>query len=532
MRGNTAPTLGSLFDGAGGFPLAGSLTGFTPVWASEIEPFPIRVTTRRFPNMLHLGDICKMNGGTIPPVDVITFGSPCQDLSVANGNRKGLSGEQSGLFREAIRIIKEMREASNGSKPNFIIWENVIGAFSTNNGEDFRKVIEAIAQVTDGKAIIPRPENNKWPYAGEVVGDNYSIAYRVFDAQFWGVPQRRRRIYLVADFGGQRAGKIQFKRERLFRDITPCGGEGETTAGKIGDRTPTAIRPIIFEPGVVGRLGRRVSEGGISGTIRAHMGDNLPVVLEPIVYGLSAKESNGWKSDNPHSGFYITDKTRTLDTTGCNPTCNQGGNLIVCAAGTSGNNRPYVAIAVDNHPHDSRIKLSGDVAQTLTENMGKGGGNEPMVLCLDRASYNQGKNAQFNIGIKEDLSPTIVAKGPNAVCENMKQVHYRVRRLTPLECCRLQGFPDYWAKNLAAPNPTKTEIDWWSKVFETHRLITNPLKRPKTRRQIYKWLTQPYTDGAEYKMWGNSLAIPCAYTLLAGIAEELTNKSMERRKSP
>lgn len=222
-------TLGSLFDGAGGFPLAGEMAGFTPLWASEIEPFPIRVTTKRFPNMRHLGNITEISGKDIEPVDVITFGSPCQDLSVA-GKRAGLDGERSGLFMEAIRIIKEMREKTNGKSPTFIVWENVPGAFSSNKGEDFRTVLEEIAKIADENVTIPRPDKGKWLNAGEILGDGYSIAWRVLDAQFWGVPQRRKRIYLVADFADRRAGRILFERESVSRNTSESGETRERVA--------------------------------------------------------------------------------------------------------------------------------------------------------------------------------------------------------------------------------------------------------------------------------------------------------------
>ena len=195
--------LGSLFDGSGGFPLGGLLCGITPVWASEIEPFPIRVTTKRLPFMKHYGDVSTLNGAELSPVDIITFGSPCQDMSIA-GKRAGLDGSRSNLFYEAIRIVKEMRCKTNGKYPRFIVWENVPGAFSSNKGEDFRAVLESVCSVKDDKADIPRYE--KWPNAGEIMADDYSVAWRVFDAQYWGVPQRRKRIYLVADFGGGCAG--------------------------------------------------------------------------------------------------------------------------------------------------------------------------------------------------------------------------------------------------------------------------------------------------------------------------------------
>ena len=213
-------TLGSLFDGAGTFPFAGSIFGVVPKWASEIEQFPIEVTKRRLPKMKHLGDITKIDGTTIEPVDVITFGSPCQDLSVA-GQRAGLGGERSGLFMEAVRIIKEMRGATNGKYPRYAVWENVPGAFSSNKGEDFRTVLEELCKIKDSTAVIPRPTNNKgkWKTAGLILADGYSIAWRVLDAQFWGVPQRRRRIFLVADFGGGSAGQILFEQEGLSRSF-------------------------------------------------------------------------------------------------------------------------------------------------------------------------------------------------------------------------------------------------------------------------------------------------------------------------
>lgn len=214
--------IGSLFDGSGGFPLSASLCGITPVWASEVEPYPIAVTTSRFPNMKHLGDISKINGAEIEPVDVISFGSPCQDLSVA-GKRAGLKHEsngdeettRSGLFIEAVRIIKEMRKATNGQYPRFAVWENVPGAFSSNNGEDFRIVLEELIKVTEPYAVMPEVPKKGWAYADSYCGDGWSIAYRVFDAQYWGVPQRRRRIYLVADFRGECAREILFKCKGL-----------------------------------------------------------------------------------------------------------------------------------------------------------------------------------------------------------------------------------------------------------------------------------------------------------------------------
>jgi len=219
--------LGSLFDGSGGFPLAGVINGITPVWASEIEPFPIRVTKLRFPDMKHLGSVTDINGAEIEPVDIITFGSPCQDLSVA-GARAGIhEGQRSNLFFEAVRIIKEMRDATADNYPRFAVWENVPGAFSSNKGADFQSVLEALCRIKKPKVSIPGSPRGGWKPAGLIVGDGYSIAWRVYDAQYWGVPQRRKRIYLIADFGSERAGEILFESEGMSGDPKPGRAERE-----------------------------------------------------------------------------------------------------------------------------------------------------------------------------------------------------------------------------------------------------------------------------------------------------------------
>ena len=213
--------MGSLFDGVGTIPFAAKLCGIETKWSSEIEKFPLEVTAKRFPNVKQLGDITKINGAEVEPVDIIAGGSPCQDLSVA-GQRAGLEGKRSGLFMEQIRVIKEMRNESikrtdKHIRPRYAVWENVPGAFSSNKGEDFRIVLEEFCKIKDETAYIPRPSGGGWGWkpCGCIMGDGYSVAWRVLDAQFWGVPQRRRRIWLVADFAGERAPEILFVREGL-----------------------------------------------------------------------------------------------------------------------------------------------------------------------------------------------------------------------------------------------------------------------------------------------------------------------------
>ena len=448
-------TLGSLFDGAGGFPLAGTYAGFEPRWASEIEPFPIRVTTKRFPKMRHLGDIRSIDGAKIEPVDVVTFGSPCQDLSVA-GKRGGLGGERSGLFMEAIRIIKEMREATNGTRPDFIVWENVPGAFSSNKGEDFRQVLEGIARLADRGAHVPRPRCG-WAAAGEIVGDGFSLAWRTLDAQYWGVPQRRRRIYLVADLAGGRAGQILFERESLRRDIAQGGGAGQGAPG--------------------GAEGRAEATGGavLAVSVLNDQGGGIMDVTEELTAALRAQE--------------------------------HGHQPIVFDGRGNGDGQVAGNIVGD---HESRANDYGSLVVAQPS------------YGLDRASFNQGTNAQFDIGVTEEQAQSLVAKGPGAV--SAPGGGYAVRRLTPLECCRLQGFPDWWAQGLGTPEPSEADIGFWADVFVTHASAMGG--KPKSRNQIARWLKDPQSDSAEYRMWGNSLAIPCAYTVLAGIAEEMKEDSI------
>ena len=488
---NRKLTLGSLFDGSGGFPLGAVLNRIAPVWASEIKPFPIRVTTKRLPFMKHYGDISKINGAEIEPVDIITFGSPCTDMSVA-GKRAGLDGKQSVLFYEAIRIIKEMRDATDGRYPRFILWENVPGAFSSNKGADFKAVLEAVAGIVCPEAEVPAPDKGGWPYADILVGDGWSVGYRTVDAQYFGVAQRRRRIYLIADFGSERAGEILFEREGMSRDYTPRFAEGQGSAGSTEVRTGTAV---AFEPGAASRLGGHVWDN-FTGTLRADAGDN------------------------------------------------------------------QTAVAIECYPQDSRVKLddTGKV-QTLTSRMGTGGNNVPLTLScnndqsvfkpepmsiagniIDRSAKSGGNG----LGVNNDVSFTLNTADRHAVAYAMttgcfSEVHeekaaalmardykdpqivnipkYVVRRLTPTECARLQGFPHWWCDGLETPEPTEEEIMWWAEVFEIHRRICGISSKPKSRNQIVKWLRIPLSDSAEYKMWGNGVALPCVCFVLKGISE-------------
>ena len=367
-------TMGSLFDGSGGFPLASVLAGIEPVWASEIEPFPIRVTTKRLPNMKHYGDVSSISGAEVPPVDIITFGSPCQDLSTANGNRQGLAGSRSGLFLEAIRIIKEMREATNGVYQAVAVFENVPGAFSANKGEDFRRVLEEFAHVRDESVSIPRPAGGKWPHAGEIVADGWSLAWRCLDACGWGVPQRRLRIFLVAHFGGMGAGKILFDRESLLgnpfksasaRQETPAGtGRRADETGDLDANVLSADESEIMTQtnGVCIPL-----EG--NGSRPSHQGDGYGQAGDPAYtlntveqHAVCYRKSARAQSSEDGETWVRDERTNTLNTFDL------------------GDTRTSEAIVYNNHPNDSRVTgTSGGVLDTLSSRMGTGGNNTPLV---------------------------------------------------------------------------------------------------------------------------------------------------------
>ena len=371
-------TLGSLFDGSGGFPLGGLISGITPLWASEVEPFPIRVTTKRLPQVKHLGDVSKIKGDEIQPVDIITFGSPCQDMSIA-GKREGLSGGRSSLFYEAVRIVKEMRCKTDGKYPRFVVWENVPGAFSSNKGEDFREVLKSLCEIKSTDVTVPEPPKGKWKNAGNIVADDFSIAWRVLDAQYWGVPQRRKRIYLVADFAGECAGKILFESEGLsgysqkgifsWQGTTECTEDGirETGSKLVFENHSQDTRytgTLEKAPTVSSTYGtggnnqsfvvedakcydvRFTSEGTRNARQNCYetdtsrtidTGGNAPDSNQggvAVVYGICAKDSNAMKSSNPHSGFYEAETSRCLDGNGGNPSCNQGGMAVVSLQGS------------------------------------------------------------------------------------------------------------------------------------------------------------------------------------------------------
>lgn len=547
--------LGSLFDGSGGFPLGGLLAGIKPLWASEIEPFAVRVTTKRLPQIKHYGDVSSLNGAELPPVDIITFGSPCQDMSIA-GKRGGLDGSRSSLFYEAVRIIKEMRCATNGRYPRFAVWENVPGAFSSNKGEDFRAVLESLCRVKDESVSVPQCE--KWTAAGEILADGFSIAWRVLDAQYWGVPQRRKRIYLVTDFDGECAGKVLFESEGLsgysaegFKAWQRAANAAESGSGATGaagfcTEHSAKARGIGYEEETsptlrAGTVPAAVYENhsqdtrytelrGIAPTVSSTYGtggNNQPFVVEDTRCFDVRFTSDGTK--NARQNCYETDTARTIDTGGNSPDSNQGGVAVVAVQGSmigradkngpqgSGVNEDvsFTLNTTDRHAvafsQDSYTKYSeSDKCGALRAAGGMyGGGSETLVYSTSKNSY--------HTEAEENLANTLVAsdyKDPPTV----NSPEYIVRRLTPTECARLQGFPDWWCADLGTDNPTEEELRFLKDVFETHRKIVGGAVKPKSEKQIRAWLKNPHSDSAEYKLWGNGVALPCVFFVLSGIA--------------
>ena len=499
--------------------------------------------------MRHLGDITKINGAEIEAVDVITGGSPCQDLSIA-GKRAGLAGARSGLFMEQVRIVKEMREhdRANGRtgdmvRPRFMVWENVPGAFSSNKGQDFAAVLEEIIRIAEPEAPdieVPEKGWNTWGGYHDEVGGRWSVAWRVHDAKHWGVPQRRRRISVVADFGGDTAGEILFERKSVSGYLAESGtarerlaGNAESGAGKT-EQCLTAwdcqSKRIFGTEGESPTL-----QGGVGG------GVNNPAIL---CYGISAYESNAMKASNPKSGVYVADTSRTLDLNGGNPACNQGGMAVVCAGFKLGNseqarsigyaeeqaptlnaecggNKPAVVALDMTHACDV-IRECGEVVPSLQARMGTGGNQVPLTYQRTTGTLSPGAHAGSYNGqdayndmlvVSSEISPTLRAKANDPYREDMAayiasvdcrnfceggetngtlqakesggqslnlnntvRQNMVVRRLTPLECERLQGYPDGW-----------TNIGEW---------------------RDSKGKLRDSADSPRYKALGNSIALP------------------------
>lgn len=459
-------TLGSLFDGIGGFPFAASLFGIEPVWASEILPEAVAVTRRHFPNMLHVSDITKLSGELLPPVDIICFGSPCQDLSQANNNRRGLEGSRSGLFTEAIRIIKEMRCSTNGQYPRYALWENVPGAFNSGRPprSDFRAVIEAFAN-----AEIPMPESNRWANAGMVRGDTSDFAWAVYNAADFGLAQRRRRIFALADFGGTSAGEILLVPKSLPWHPAASRKAEQEAAG--------SSQQGVNCTGGIGINGEK------AGTLDAsyYKGTGMRGNIEREVVLCAA-------TDQSHAGI-MCNVAPTLNC-GCekpfiasaNPVCvlndqggsslnvEQGGHSPTLRHATHGN-LPIVV-----HPPRSGTLVASGAGMSRPA----GNANEiDLAVAIDCRNFRE--NPQ---------SGTLQSKstgGYSLNYQNPIREDFVLRRLTPRECERLMGFPDDWT------------------AFGTDG--------------------EPISDSKRYCLLGNSVATSCVAYIMQGIKNHLESEA-------
>jgi DNA (cytosine-5)-methyltransferase 1 len=493
--------------------------------------------------MRHLGDVSKVNGAEIEPVDIITFGSPCQDLSVA-GKRAGIKdGTRSGLFLEAIRITKEMRVSTGGMYPTFALWENVPGAFSSNGGEDFRTVLQELVKIKEPSAVMPPVPVGGWPYADSYMGDGWSLAYRTLDAQYWGVPQRRRRIYLVADFGGQRAGEILFKRQGLrgyFAESgTPWKGiAADTERGtEADDRNAGCLNPWdnqskrIFPPDAqyqtLYAAGFKAGQGAQARsigwekektpTLASEAGGNS---VPSVCVAYDARGNGDGVIVNTITGDHenrITDYTTVIclqgngidrsETAGCN---GNGWKQDVCYT-LNTVDRPGVAYAMQGFGDYKESECgSGLKARDFKD------ATDLVVECA-------GVDCR-NMNEYDELYPTLQAKpngGQSLNFSGAVRTRYIVRRLTPTECARLQGFPDEWGHLDHKDDFTDEEYTFWMDVRNTHAAINGKAERQYTKEQMLAWYNKLHTDSAEYRMWGNGIALPTALYVMQGIADAL-----------
>ncbi len=578
-------TLGSLFDGSGGFPLAGIMCGIEPIWASEIDPFCVSVTSKRFPQMRHLGDITKIDGAEIPPVDIITFGSPCQDLSIA-GKRAGLDGERSGLFMSAVRIIKEMRGKTNGKYPKYIVWENVPGAFSSNKGEDFRTVLEEIAKIKDTDVSVPRPEKGKWQTAGCIVGNGYSLAWRVLDAQFWGVPQRRKRIFIVGDFNDERAGEILFKRESLSRNFAEsrkawkrlavgaerntdisigafipktvkirCGCEGGGKGALVQENKSATLScnndQILFAAGFKGKAGSKAGSIGyseeLSPTLQAEQ--EAHCICDTVVF-----DGGQITSKTNRSNPMINDPCHTLAATSGSPVLclDQGGGKSNC--GVSRNFSPTITCTHGGEPcvvYDGRGYGNGNIAPTICGDHNDRPGDFSALCIAGNTISRKPENGGNGKGVIEECSYTLNTVDKHAVAFTQDAYDkYTVNDRT--NSLRASG-GNYGGGSEA--------LVYTQELYENHAQdsrYNGPLEVAPTIEAAYGmggnttpfvtgnnlntyivrrltptecallqgfpswWCSDiPHKDTPEYRMWGNGVALPCVLYVMEGISEAL-----------
>lgn len=417
--------------------------------------------------MKHLGDITKMNGFSAPPVDVITFGSPCQDLSVA-GKRAGLAGERSGLFMEAVRIIKEMREATNGQYPKYAVWENVPGAFGSNKGEDFRAVLEELARIKEAVISIPGPDKSKWAKAGLITGNDWSIAWRTMDAQYWGVPQRRLRISLVLDLTGGRAGEILFEPGSLRGHFAPGVTPGQAAAGAVENGAGTADRAFTLKI-------RSGCEGGGKGAlVKTEKSATLSTLQDQTLFAAEPTFCiQGNTLDRPAGAFALDCR---------NMTANAELSATLQAKSNGGQSLNYINPVCYAATTEPNMVICDDCSPAIRSRDYK----DPNIVCYDARGNGDGMT-----------SPTITGDHNSRITDYtsvvVEKIRWIVRRLTPTECERLQGYPDGW-----------TDLgEWVDSKGKTHKPADTP----------------------RYKALGNSIALPQWYYVLGGIADRLPDNA-------
>ena len=462
-----------MFDGIGGFPYAASFYGITPLWASEILPSAVQITRRHFPGMEHVGDITRLDGRKLPPVDILTFGSPCQGLSMA-GQRLGLADARSGLFTEAIRIIREMQEVTHGEYPKIALWENVPGALSSAGGRDFEAVLQAFTA-----SKIPMPYSGRWANAGMVRGRGVDLAWCVYDAQYFGTAQRRRRVFLVADFRARRAGEILFVPKSL-RGYFEAGGTPRQGLAAFAETGAGTADGAVIPSAITLRIRSGCEGGGKGPLLQVEKSGTLATGNDQYLFTL---RQTGIEVLNDQGGASLAVEQKEVSPTLRSQT---HGNLPVVAMG-------FELQQITSKANRSALK---PVQPTLC-----GAGN-PHVICM--------ATGQANASILEDTSPTLThsnerpivvypelagtlcASGAGlsrpagmasetdfCIVEAGEAWESLVRRLTPVECERLQGFPDGWTE--------------------------------------YGADGRPISDTNRYQMLGNSVAVPCVAYIMQGI---------------
>ena len=499
-------TLGSLFDGIGGFPFCAEKNGIKTIWASEIEPFPIAISKQHFPQTHFYGDIKNLNGKDLEKVDIITAGSPCQDVSMA-GKRAGLSGSKSSLFMEMIRIIKEMRKNDAKTKfgekeirPRILFWENVPGVFSSNKGQDFRTILEEICRIKDETISIPMPSKNKWFRAGCILANNFSLAWRVLDSQYFGVAQRRKRVFLIADFGGQSAPKILFESYGLSRNTQESQRAREkftaSSQASFG-RTSETIREKIKCYDIGNRIRNPIESEEVSPCITSSFGtggNNIHAVL-PFDTSFCTNPDN-------HSNPQYNDPCHTLSCSShipkvaINYNYNQKNNNIYCSATSQSNS-----------------EILRNLSPTITSAAGTSGNNQPWIT-LNQASY-----SSYSLNNK---SSTITNSGGTlgGGSENLSIRDNIIRKLTPLECERLQGFPDNWTILIKKEDMSDDEYDSWLKIYQNYKLLRNKsFNKNISKEKLINWYNKLECDSSRYKALGNSIAIPCVDFIMKRIKE-------------